>query len=270
MTAPGTMFRATRDVPQAWTDDLASIFPPSATVPYPVLFWHAGIEYQPTQRWVLYLLEPVLARVPDYLLEACQGRDPREWGEWVSPEIVQDDGSKLHGEPRWVTESFISHEQWVLFRETHCYPQLFWIIQGDQGGHRWRLTELEQAFLRSIGREDADTPMIGELPYAQYDNRVREKLLQMDKLRRWKTRLDREGRFGATATEAGLIVRGDRTAQRKAYAAQTLDWLDSQITDAVSDIPQRVLNQLMDSLPTSDVQPDAENEAIHQTLLERA
>ena len=264
------MFRATREVPQAWQDDLLSVFPKSDRVPYLWLTWHAGIEYQPTQRWVIYTLQPRLDLVPGELLECCRGQDPRTWGSWYTPAIKQPDGSHVNGEKRWVSDSFLSHEQWAVFQETQCFPQLFWIIQGDQGGHKWQVSSTEQAFLTSIGKPEADTPQIGQLPYAEYDNRVKEKLIQADKLRRWRQRMSWESRYDRGVTEAGLIVNGERKAQREAYARQTLDWLDSQVVDAVDDIPRRVLSKIMDTLPTSDVSPEKRTEQLHEALIERA
>lgn len=267
------MFRAVREVPTAWADDLATVFPPSDRVPWLKIHWHAGIEYQPTQRWVVYAMQPrldlIAAQMPD-LLDCARGQDPRTWGEWIRPPSRDESGRATLGDLRWVSDSFLSHAQWALFQETQCFPFLFWIIQGDQGGHKWQVSSTEQAFLTSIGKPDADTPQIGQLPYAEYDNRVKEKLVAADKLRQWRQRMSWEDRYDRGVTEAGLILNGERKSQREAYAKQALDWLDSQVVDAVDDIPRRYLAKILDSLPTSDDAPEARTERLHETLIERA
>lgn len=264
------LFRAVREVPTGWQENLEEVFPRDTRLPWLKIHWHAGIEYAPTQRWVVYAMQPRLDLVPPDLLECCTKEDPRTWGVWVTPRVPLPTGGFSTGKARWVSDSFLSHEQWVLYQETHCFPQLFWIIQGDQGGHKWQLSELEQSFLSSIGKPEADTPQIGALPYAEYDNRVREKLLGADKLRRWRHRMDWEARYDRGVTEAGIIVGSERAAQRQAYATQTLAWLDSQIVDAVEDIPRRVLGKILDALPSSDDSPDADAEQMHQNLIEGA
>ena len=247
---------------------MEEVFPRSTHVPWLKIHWHAGIEYAPSQRWTIYTMQPRLDFVPEDLLECCRGQDPRTWGVWVTPKVSDEYGRPSLGKPRWVSDSFLSHEQWVLFQETQCFPQLFWIIQGDKGGHRWQVSDSERAFLEAIGKPDADTPQIGALPYAEYDNRVREKLLELDKLRQWRQSWDK--RLGANVSEAGILVQSERKALRESYARKTLDWLDSQVVEAVDDIPRKVLAQIVDQLPTSDVSPEARTEQLHEALIERA
>jgi hypothetical protein len=264
------MFRAVREPDPKWQEDLERYFPRSDRVPWLWIHWHAGIEYAPTMRWTIYAIQPRLDLVPEDLVACCKGEDPRTWGAWVTPKVKDAEGRTTLGARRWVSDSFISREQWLVFQATGGYPALYWVIQGDQGGHKWQVSQTEQAFLASIGKPDADTPQIGELPYAEYDNRVREKLLQADKLRQWRQRMDWEARYDRGVTEAGLLIQGERKVQREAYARQTLDWLDTQIVDAVSDIPRRVLGKILDELPTSDKSPEARTEALHEALIERA
>src|ERR1051326_2043925 len=155
------MFHVSREVPPNWQADLQSVVPRSDRLPWLALRWHAGIQpYGITQRWVIYTMQPRLDLVPEELLASLEGRDPREIGCWVTPRVTDSTGQRINGERRWVSDSLVSREQWLAYRETKCFPQLFWIIQGTSGGHKWQLSATETGFLKSVGKENWDTPNI--------------------------------------------------------------------------------------------------------------
>jgi len=129
--------------------------------------------------------------------------------------------------------------QWDLFQQTGCYSQRFWIIQGHKGGHKWRLSEAERGLLQNMG-VGGDTPLPGDLPYAEYDQRVFTKIARGDRLMRWRMAQpwdDRQER----KTEAGLWVRRDRHDEEQQFQQEMYDWLMDQIEEVVSEIPRSLL-----------------------------
>lgn len=261
------MFHHTRDVPAEWQRELESIVPRSEQVPWLKIVWQPGLIYEPVQRWEIYEMIPALQHVPLEIREALEGPNPREVGEWMPDNrIPQHLGGK-----RWITSSFVSQLQWRLFHETHCYSQRFWIIQGTRGGHKWKLSPAEHNFaqrlrgasrlaLGAVGMADddgeIDTPLPGDLPYAEWDRRVREKMIEHDKLRRWKQARPWDARQ-ANKTDAGLFVKRERKAEEEEFAQAMLKYLETQVSDVVSDIPRRLLPARSDLAPTGLVDEEA-------------
>ena len=230
------MFQRDRAVPKEWQEDLDRLRL-GDRVNWLKIVWQPGeegdprrhIPARPVQRWEIYEMIPVLKHVPDYLVEACKGEDPRKLGQWIdTPE------GKV-----WDSDALVSRMQWDLFQQTGCYSQRFWIIQGHKGGHKWRLSEAERGLLQNMG-VGGDTPLPGDLPYAEYDQRVFTKIARGDRLMRWRMAQpwdDRQER----KTEAGLWVRRDRHDEEQQFQQEMYDWLMDQIEEVVSEIPRSLL-----------------------------
>jgi hypothetical protein len=261
---PGTLratealtYCAHRDVPPEWQAALEAIVPRSAVVPWLLLYWHAGQPYEPTQRWVVYECVPNLALVPPDHLRDLQGDSPRTRGTWRPDPTVP-------GGQRWCSDSLHSLAQWEIFGATHCYPKLFWIIQGSRGGHVWRLDHVLRNFKLSLGQ--GDVPNIGDLPYAEWDTRVAEQIGRYDRLRQWHAERAQPWTDRALhQTAAGLWVQQDAHAREQRYAAEMLKFLDAQIEDVVSDIPRSLLPSWCD-LPPGDPYYNADAEALEHAL----
>ena len=239
-------------MPPSWQAELEAIVPRTDRIPFLTLQWMAGTNYEPVQRWVIRECVPNLEQVPPGFLEALQGPDPRLVGEWT------DDPAVPSGR-RWITDSLVSHDQWACYHATGCFSQLFWIIQGDKGGHRWQLGLAERNYLQSMAQIDGravDTPAPGDLPFAEWDGRVATKIGELDRLRQWRQRLDWDDRSRYVGT-AGKIVRAQRHVEERQYAEAMIHWLDGQIEDIVLDIP-RVLrpawSDLSKTVPTIEQQ----------------
>ena len=261
------MFQYTRDVPPEWQTDLESVVPKSDRVTWLKIVWQAGMPYEPVQRWELYEMTPNLDTVPLEVLQALKGPNPRSEGVWVpDPRIPESLGGK-----RWLSDSLVSLVQWELFRETGCYGQRFWIIQGSRGGHKWRLSDAEKNFLASFsagGREARapDTPLPGSRPYAEWNELSKQQIMRLDKLRKWDLGKPWEQRFTGK-TDAGLYVKRDRYVEEQKFAKTMLKWLDTQIEEAVDDIPRSMLPSYSD-LPEGDHYYNKDEDALERELVE--
>jgi len=248
-----------------------------------VLVWLAGKDYEPVQRWGVYEIVPAemvrgLLRqdtnpytgktnedsVLWHLWQDLEGPDPATWGEW-RPDKTVPTGR------RWHSASLVSRTQWLVHQRTGGLPTLVWIIQGSRGGHMWQVGQQEMAWLESFGlsREQVDTvadaiPLPGALPYAPYDQRVFQALATRDKLRTWAG--DWQAR-SATKSRAGLVVAGDRTSRRHAYNRQMLAWIETQIEDALLDIPRHRLPGRSD-LPATEPEDLTDVDALDAAFIE--
>lgn len=240
-----------RDVPPEWEARLAAISPRTERATWLKLAWMSGIQYEPVGRFVIYEMVPLTMEdgtgkpiVPDFMLNALRGPDPRLLGEWtldVDPETLEPDPAKK----RWVSQSIVSRLQWQLFRETGCAPYLFWILQGANGGHRWRLPQAEKHFVTSLYGPGADVPVPGERPYAELTQRTLDQIQRHDRLRAWEK--ERFRPFGSlNKTEAGLYVATSVYDREKEYAAVRLKYLTDQMEDGVSNLSDADVRRIMD------------------------
>lgn len=261
------MFHHTRDVPPEWQADLESVVPKSDRVTWLQLVWQPGWPYEPVQRWEIYEMTPNLDTVPPEVVAALRGPNPRSEGVFVAdPKIPGSLGGK-----RWLSDSLVSLVQWELFRDTGCYGQRFWIIQGLRGGHKWRLSDAEKNFLASFvagGREGKppDTPAPGDRCYAEWNDLAKMQLVRFDKLRKWNMGMAWDGR-SMTKTEAGLYVQRDRYAEEQKFAKTMLKWLETQVEDAVDDIPRTMLPGNSD-LPDGDHYYNKDEDELDRDLVE--
>lgn len=261
------MFHYTRSVPPEWQADLESVVPKSDRVTWLKIVWQPGMVYEPVQRWELYEMTPMSDAVPLYIHEALNGPNPRVEGEWVpDPKIPGHLGGK-----RWLSSSLVSLVQWELFRETGCYGQRFWILQGFRGGHKWKLSDAERNYLASFGvsgREGKppDTPQPGDRPYAEWNELAKVQIMRLDKLRKWSLGKPWEDRF-AGKTEAGLYVQKDRWAEEQKFAKTMLKWLETQVEEAVDDIPRSMMPSNAD-LPDGDHYYNKDEDALERELVE--
>lgn len=252
--APPSTFHWTRDVPPAWQADLETACPKSDSLTWLQIVWQPGWPYEPVQRWEIYEMDPRLDHVDPGFLADLKGEDPRKRGEWIEdPDIPQELGGA-----RFRSHSWFSHTQWQLFREHNCYPIRFWIIQGDKGGHVWRMDHIQRNFELTI--EGADTPLPGDLPYAEYGQATKTSIMELDRLKQWHDEL-----FRSFNTKTGDDVDAEEAARKEVYASKMLAWLDKQIEDVTSQVPRSALPSLSD-LPMGDTQYEREKEAVDERL----
>lgn len=255
------MFVHDRPVPADWQRELEQIVPRTDRVPWLKIVFQPGMVYEPIARFEIYEMIPSVAHVPFDVMDSLRGPCPRDVGEWVPDNrIPQHLGGK-----RWISSSLVTLVQWQLYQETGCFSQRFWIIQGSHGGHKWKFSNAEKNFLQALAGREVDTPFPGDLPYAEWDNRVRAKMLEHDKLRRWKLTKPWDGRQ-ANKTDAWLFVKRDRKAEEEGFAAAMLKYLETQVEDILRDIPRTLLPSLSD-VPLYDRAPVGDQDELNDAIV---
>jgi hypothetical protein len=223
-----------------WDRELERISPRNENVSFFHLVWEPGDPWSPVGRWVVYQMLHG-QWIPDWIKVQLDGENPRSRGrmKWKSvPSAIRGvDGAYmkkpvLEYEPSG--DCIISMRQWLLYRETGCYGNPFWIIQGDQGGHlrRWSVQESKASMLFGGPTEP---PTIGDLPYAEPDDRVWSRLRRANEMAMRSQLLAMAEKMPdqfMEMIEAEQAERDDLTwdekAERKALAA----WLGIEVDEA--------------------------------------
>jgi hypothetical protein len=254
-------FVYTREVPKAWTDDLARLNV-GENVSSLHLIWQAGMPWRPVQRWEVYEVLPATAvdriltqeqilgktdTLTQRLWRDLKGLNPRETGRWIPDNSVpQHMGGK-----RWKSFSIVSQEQWLLHKQTGGLPTRSWIIEGTAGGHAWQFGQFEKHFLLACGTDPETVeqlvdlwPVPGSLPYADYDQRVFNALAERDQLNTWKESLRWQDR-NDHAVAADVLDRASRHRHRD-MQSRMMTWIENQVGAMVSDIPRSRLPQWSD------------------------
>ena len=223
------MFRFERDPPARWRAELYAIGGwPNTQASYLDLLWWAGEPPMPEaedhaiQRWVVWECIPVAAleRTPRFaaqareLLTALRGPPPVTQRSWIV----------RNGKRQMRSASIVSQFQWDLFRQRREWCQPYWVIQGETGGHLWRFPPAYQMLLRLHGRR-LHPPMPGNLPYAEWDNRVRNQLIRERQLRE---RLEAFSTRDQTSKSDRHHKREQLEIERDGRRA-LLAWLDQQM-----------------------------------------
>lgn len=204
---------------------------------WPHLDWY---DDQGVNRLVVFQMVP-LAKADAITLDALTGPEP----EWRANGTAEG--------------AMVTRLAWRLFREHRAVPLLFWIIEGDHGGHQRRFSEHQQRILRMQGLPD-HPPVPGSQPYAPWDNRVKDALLLLDKVRAWDKMSDFADRH---LDELDLEEQAAAAACKSAY----LDWLTGQVDaafDAVDTLQSPVVTE---DLIRRDARP-LDVDAMRATLTE--
>lgn len=209
--------------PLEWQEELEALVPRKEGLSYLKIVWEPGEPWDPAQRWMVYQMLPLGSNPADHLLgPMLEGPNPREFGHYdrVKKRFVRRRGAPM-----------ISLRQWLLYRETGMLAQPYWVIQGDRGGHRWDFTKTEKLIIaRKTGQKDVEPPTIGDLPYAEVDNRVFDKLTNLDRLRKDEFAVAFAYRHPELfeAEEERILLRAENDVWR---------WLESQVDDRLRDLP---------------------------------
>lgn len=232
-----------REVPREWQERLEAAVPRSETLSWLKIVWQAGLSPRDTncddhvvQRWEIYEVCPG-THIPAEIMAELRGPDPRTLGRWIADRDHPEADRYV-----WETWCNISRTQWDIFQETGCWSQRFWIIQGSHGGHVWTLSRTEKSFLKAMGLV-YDTPLPGDLPYAEFTDLTLKKVIECDRLRKWRHAMDWSERT-TSKTEAGLWLTRDRDAEEEEWNERMLKFLTNEISDIVSDMPRTVVNAL--------------------------
>lgn len=237
-----------------WQRRLEEVFPRTEKLNWLKIVWEPGMPQHPrdntgiseqyVHRWVIYEMIPRLEFVPPWAIQSLIGPNPRVVGK-----DVLDRDEKTGDEVWfWSSHSWVSRTQWKLFRETGCWSQRYWIIQGSGGGHFANLGVAEKRFLAERGRADAEMPAPGDLPYAELDNRTIWKLMEFDRLTKWDENITWDQRQD-DRTEAGIYTRRDRFREEMEFNVALLEYLDDMIHQGVESLPRREINRVVREAP---------------------
>lgn len=211
---------------------LALISPRSDRQSWLHCYWEPGEPWMPVHRLIIAEMIPrgIMGLELDFyrmmgddgnetLFMELEGPDPA-----LSRYFDKDRGEVLFTG----LQPTITHRQWVLWREQNAFARPIWVIQGSNGGHKRRFSDLEKVILRKQGipRKKADAPLPGVLPYATFDDRILDKLEKMRELqeyaemcRKWASLRSDEEQYKAKMSMEAQV-------EREIYA-----WLDPQIED---------------------------------------
>lgn len=216
-----------------WQQALDDLYEPGEALSKLVIAWEPGDPWAPVQRWVVWHALPRPIVRADVLAE-LEGPDPRSEGHYCG---YTEEGVSACLCPRkrqqWVggTAVLIDRRQWELYRmdgptKGH-WCRRYWIVQGTTGGHRWKFSSLESKQAKARGLP-AQTPVPGDLPYAEPDRRTYDLLGERNLMRRHAYACD----FLDRTPE--MFDAEERDALRAANA-ELWDWLDRQFDEAWQD-----------------------------------
>jgi hypothetical protein len=226
-----------REPPSDWVDRLAQLSPPTTAHSYLALIWEPGDPWIPAQRWTIQqMLQPWM--VERELLQELRGPNPRKEGHMCTsipthawpvrprpgyrPCVCRHKTEAWRGGPC----SMITLSQWKTFQRTGLVARPFWTIQGTTGGHRDSFSHQEQLMLEHVGFP-TETPALGALPYAPFDERVAAQLPRFNRL--WK--------LGVTLERFAQLMSRDGIGQfKKAEEKQVRQQLLHEVEDEMREV----------------------------------
>jgi hypothetical protein len=180
-----------RPVPAHWAEQLRAITPPDRTVSWLELVWESGGDVRPVHRWVIYEAIPAHAVT------------------WWQQEMLLE-------EP---VESAGHHRILRRYLQDGVLLQPFWVIQGSGGGHKVEFNDTEKKLLHHRGLP-SEPPAAGDLPYAEFDQRVVRQVMKWDRLRQGYDSIQHANRLG-------------RKAMERQFREELVAWLAPQVEGAV-------------------------------------
>jgi hypothetical protein len=242
-TAPAPGFRTLveydREPPADWAAAIEAVAPRNDRLSWFKVVWEPGDAWQPIGRWIVWQMRP-LGRHPRLLEPALLGPHPRSTGHYCGVGYCPCAVKAQHWVGGPASGVGVDRLTWELFRDTGCYGQRWWVVQGTNGGHRFKLDKVEAKLWRlATGR--SDTPAAGDLPYAPLDGRVLRHVRDQDKVRLWKGAIDFAERGDAHLSAA---------VQEQVEQARTalLRWMENQ-TDLLWDEEKHRIKRVLADVP---------------------
>lgn len=241
-------------VPEAsWLERLKEINGESTALPTLVLHWEPGDKWGPIQRWMVYQTIPLL-NTPAWLLPELRGPHPRAWGRFDERAGYWVDGPAPN----------ITRSQWEIFHVHGRYAVPYWTIQGDRGGHKYRLNRWESRLSKLAGGP-GDTPNPGELAYCVPDSRTWDALAKADRMRQDGQTLEYVMRRPHEFTPEEL-----KEAER--VAREVLEWVGLQAAEHADEMARALRNdstipRLKAGETPEKVDEDLETHQLTQELL---
>lgn len=214
-------------VPEQWERELADIdAPPNHRFPYLKLIYEEGYPWEPIERYMIYWMTPerlMNAGIMPDILEQLQDPDPPSaHGNHYDMELEE-----FIRHP----DCLITERAWHMYRETGCWGRPYWVIQGERGGHKRWFTRAEQQLLKMQGLP-IHPPDPGDLPYAEWDERVKAKLQQLNMLRG-----EHGERRRAAALAKGISAQEEYERElQKELRTNLVKFLHDQVTEIAPDV----------------------------------
>lgn len=203
-----------KEVPKEWESRLAEFSPQTNRFTWLKIIWEQGYEWEPVERWLLYSMVPRHG-IPEGFLEQLEHPlPPSQMGNYYD---------KIKGEFVRNPDCVITERAYWLYRETKCWGRPFWVIQGDEGGHKRWFSPVEKKFLKLAGLPP-EPPAPGDLPYAEFDDRVMKRLQEWDLMKGIHSGLRRK-----KSLLHGLYS-SRVEADERAFREQLVKWLAEQVT----------------------------------------
>jgi hypothetical protein len=174
-----------RTIPKAWEDWMSEYSPPTDRFKWLKIIHEQGYPWEPIDRFIIYEMLPVKVMdtgeglLPEILAQLQHPQPPSEMGNYYDHAL----GEFVRNEDCLITE-----RAWHLYRETGAWGRPYWVIQGTKGGHKRWFSQIEQQLLRAAGLPH-QPPEPGDLPFAEFDDRVKKQLHNQDMLRSVHVRL---------------------------------------------------------------------------------
>lgn len=221
-----TLFAWHKEPPQDWVAALARFTPRTENASHLVLFWESGTPREPAQRWVIYEATP-LRWVQPWRLEAFRHeqvcRCPYE--AETHAQCPRCGGVQSPGRMRILR----------YLQQTECLALPYWVVQGTNGGHRRRYTQIEQQWAAMV-KQPETPPETGDLPYAPLDQRVFRRLRAFD-------RAMRAYRDLASCYDA------EKEGAEIAYRTALADYVDTGFASRFDELSRARRASLIDELP---------------------
>ena len=215
-----------RAVPEQWERELAEISPPTNRWKWLKLYWEEGHPWEPVERYIIGEMVPASSMNAPFMaaiLEQLQDpAPPSGHGNYFDTAA----GVFVRNEDCMITE-----RAWHCYRETGCWQRPYWVIQGTKGGHKRWFTPVEQRLLRFMGLP-TDPPAPGDLPYAEWDERVKNNLAMMDMMRGVQGEMKRRQ---AIAAGSSLSQESEKEKEVE-FRAMLVKWLAEQVDEIAPDV----------------------------------
>lgn len=231
-----------------WQEELDLIAPPGGQLSWLHLYWEPGDTWEPINRWFIGQVIP-RPSIPFLYLEWFEGPNPRSQGyfdktlnEWIS------------------LAPPISKRQWEFYRETGCLLIPHWVVQGVEGGHKYRFNRVEQNILKLKGKDP--TPWEpGDLPYSEPDTRTFRKLLEADLMRKFEYTTN-------YLENTTARLREDERTLLVEMRERLWDWLGEQVREPSDKIAHLQRKNVFPDLPPADPHLDEKYEAEEAQFLQ--
>lgn len=221
-----------RVVPVEWEKELAEISSPQDHFVWLKLVYEEGYPWEPVERYMIYQMTPARLMTKGTLMEAIleqlQDPDPPSahgnYYDTVLEEFVRN------------PDCYITERAWHMYRETGCWGRPYWVIQGEKGGHKRWFTTVEKQLLR-LAKLPTEPPAPGDLPYAEWDDRVKKQLQILDMLRGEHG----ERRRAAAVAKGHSVQEEHEKEQQLELRKRLLSFLHEQVHQVADDVHASML-----------------------------